>query len=49
MNGQPANAAGDNVAFTNGTAKDLRNGVRVTIRGRKVVSGVLQVTEVRFQ
>jgi len=48
VNGQPANAAGENVVFMNGTAKDLRNGARVTIRGRKVVAGVLQVTEVQF-
>lgn len=49
VNGQPVNASDSGVVFTNGTAKDLRNGVRVAVRGRKVISGVLQVTEVKFE
>lgn len=49
VNGQPVNASGEGVVFANGTAKGLRNGVRVTVRGRQVVSGVLQATEVQFE
>lgn len=49
VNGQPVDASGSGVAFVNGAAKDLRNGVRVTVRGRQVVAGVLQVTEVQFE
>lgn len=48
VNGQLANASGSGVAFVNGTASGLRNGVRVRVSGGKVVDGVLIVTLVEF-
>ena len=49
VNGQPINASGQGVAFVSGSAADLRNGVKVNIKGDHVVEGVLQATEVRFE
>ncbi|WP_100408897.1 DUF5666 domain-containing protein [Acidovorax sp. 69] len=49
VNGQPVNASSSTVVFISGAAKDLRNGVRVSIRGSHVISGVLQATEVQFE
>lgn len=49
VNGQPINASGQGVAFVSGSAADLRNGVKVNIKGDHVVEGVLQATDVRFE
>ncbi|PUA97743.1 hypothetical protein C8C99_2603 [Acidovorax sp. 107] len=49
VNGQPVDASNSSVVFTNGTAKDLRNGARVSVSGSQVVSGVLQATTVQFE
>jgi len=49
VNGQPVDASSKSVVFTNGAAKDLRNGVRVSVHGSHLVSGVLRATEIRFE
>jgi len=48
VNGQPSNASGSDVAFVNGTASNMRNGVKVRVFGSKVIDGVLIVTQVEF-
>jgi hypothetical protein len=48
VNGQPVDASGPGVVFTNGTAANLRNGVQVSARGSQVVNGVLIATQVSF-
>lgn len=49
VNGQPVDASSNSVVFINGTAKELRNGVRVSVSGSQVVAGVLRATEVKFE
>jgi hypothetical protein len=49
VKGQPVNAGGPGVLFTNGTAANLRNGVRVNIHGTHVVNGVLSAATVTFE
>ncbi len=49
VNGQPVNASGNNVVFINGSPTSIRNGVRVTVRGSQVISGVLQAEEIRYE
>ncbi len=49
VQGQPVDASGGTVVFSGGTAADLRNGVRVDVRGSKVVNGVLVADSVTFQ
>ncbi len=49
VQGQPIDASGPGVVFTNGTSSDLRNGVRVSVTGSKVVSGVLIADQVTFE
>ncbi|MES2972620.1 MAG: DUF5666 domain-containing protein [Pseudomonadota bacterium] len=49
VQGQPIDASGPGVVFTNGAAGDLRNGVRVSVTGSKVVSGVLIADQVTFE
>lgn len=49
VNGQPVDASGPAVVFTHGTAADLKNGVKVNLKGNQVVDGVLQATEVLFE
>jgi hypothetical protein len=49
VKGQPVNASGAGVLFTNGTAANLRNGVRVNIHGTQVVNGVLTAATVTFE
>ncbi|MHB1408765.1 MAG: DUF5666 domain-containing protein [Acidovorax defluvii] len=49
VNGQPVNASGNNVVFINGSPTSIRNGVRVTVRGSQVMSGVLQAEEIRLE
>lgn len=48
VNGQAVDASGPNVEFRNGSAAQLRNGARVTVRGSQVVGGVLQLSLVQF-
>lgn len=48
VNGQPVDASGPGVVFTNGTAANLRNGAAVSVLGRQVVDGVLIATQVSF-
>jgi len=49
VKGQAVNAGGPDVKFANGTAANLRNGVRVNIHGTQVVSGVLMAVTVTFE
>ena len=49
VKGQPVNAGGPGVVFVNGTAANLRNGVRVNIHGTRVVNGVLTAATVTFE
>jgi hypothetical protein len=49
VRGQPVNAGGPDVVFVNGTAANLRNGVRVNIHGTQVVNGVLTAATVTFE
>ena len=49
VRGQAVNAGGNGVQFVNGTAAGLANGVRVNIRGSRVVDGVLMATTVAFE
>jgi hypothetical protein len=49
VKGQPVNAGSPNVIFTNGTAANLGNGVKVHVHGTRVVNGVLAVDSVEFQ
>jgi hypothetical protein len=49
VNGQPVNASGNNVVFINGSPTNIRNGVRVTVRGSQVMSGVRQAEEIRLE
>lgn len=49
VKGQPVNAAGPDVLFVNGTAANLGNGVKVSIHGTQVVSGVLTAATVTFE
>ena len=49
VKGQPIDAGGAGVVFTNGQASDLRNGVRVRIQGSQVVGGVLIARSVSFE
>ena len=48
VRGQPINAGGPGVAFVNGSAANLGNGVRVAIEGDHVVDGVLIANRVAF-
>ncbi|MBO9680601.1 MAG: hypothetical protein J7556_20415 [Acidovorax sp.] len=48
VNGQPVDASGSGVVFSNGTTADLRNGAQVSVRGSQVVDGVLIATQVDF-
>ncbi|MEJ8859355.1 DUF5666 domain-containing protein [Variovorax robiniae] len=48
VRGQPVDASGADVVFENGAAADLRNGVKVTVAGARVVEGVLIATQLRF-
>lgn len=49
VQGQRIDASGPDVAFTGGTAPDLRNGRQVSVQGSQVVDGVLIAREVAFQ
>ena len=49
VKGQPVNAGGAGVVFTNGSAANLRNGVKVHVVGRQVIDGVLQAQSVTFE
>ena len=49
VRGQPINAAGPGVVFVNGQAANLANGVRVDIRGSRVIDGVLMADSVTFE
>jgi len=49
VKGQAVNAGGPDVKFANGTAANLRNGVRVNIHGTQVVNGVLMAATVAFE
>jgi len=49
VKGQPVNAGGPGVLFINGQAANLGNGVRVDIRGSRVVNGVLIAESVTFK
>jgi hypothetical protein len=49
VKGQPVNAGGPDVVFVNGTAANLRNGVRVNVHGTQVVNGVLTAATVTFE
>jgi hypothetical protein len=49
VKGQPVNAGEPGVVFLNGTAANLRNGVRVNIHGTQVISGVLMAATVTFE
>jgi len=49
VKGQPVDASGPGVTFTNGTASSLGNGVRASITGSQVVNGVLIAEQVTFQ
>jgi hypothetical protein len=48
VRGQPVDASGAAVAFVNGSAAMLRNGVAVSVEGTRVVNGVLIATRVAF-
>ncbi|MDM0109793.1 DUF5666 domain-containing protein [Variovorax sp. J22R24] len=49
VKGQPIDAGGPGVLFPNGTAANLRNGVKVNIHGNQVVDGVLKAQTVIFE
>lgn len=49
VKGQPIDASGPGVVFTNGQASNLANGVRVRIHGSQVVNGVLIAQTVSFE
>ncbi len=49
VQGQRIDASGPGVVFTNGTAGDLANGVRVAVTGSHVVSGILIADQVTFE
>jgi hypothetical protein len=49
VRGQPVNAGGPGVLFTNGTAANLGNGVKVHVHGEQVADGVLTATSVNFE
>ena len=49
VKGQPVNAAGPGVVFSNGRPENLAAGVRVDIRGAQVVDGVLLAQTVTFE
>ncbi|MGJ7506015.1 DUF5666 domain-containing protein [Variovorax sp. GT1P44] len=49
VKGQPVDAGGPGVLFTNGTAANLGNGVKVHIHGSQVVDGVLTAQTVTFE
>jgi hypothetical protein len=49
VRGQPIDASGPGVVFVNGTAANLRSGVKVRVEGSRVVNGVLIATRVVFE
>jgi hypothetical protein len=49
VRGQPVNAGSPNVNFSNGTAANLGNGVKVHVHGTQVRNGVLTADSVEFQ
>jgi hypothetical protein len=48
VQGQPVDAGGPNVVFSNGSAAQLANGRRVSVSGSQVVQGVLVAEQVAF-
>jgi hypothetical protein len=48
VRGQPVNASGSGVVFTNGTVSNLGNGVKVNVHGGEVVNGVLMASDIVF-
>lgn len=48
VKGQPVNAGGPGVVFSNGTAANLGNGVKVSVQGTQVIDGVLIANTVSF-
>lgn len=49
VKGQPVNAGGPGVVFSNGTAANLANGVKVNVQGTQVIDGVLIANTVAFE
>ncbi|MGO4396565.1 DUF5666 domain-containing protein [Variovorax sp. M-6] len=49
VRGQPVDAGGPGVMFTNGSAANLRDGVKVNIHGTQVTNGVLTAQTVTFE
>ena len=49
VRGQPVNASSPNVHFSNGTAANLGNGVKVHVHGTEVLNGVLTADSIEFQ
>ncbi|MGH6626725.1 MAG: hypothetical protein ACRECD_09315 [Burkholderiaceae bacterium] len=48
MQGEPVDASGSGVVFSNGNASNLADGTRVTVTGSQVVNGVLIANQVTF-
>ncbi len=48
VQGEPVDASGSGVVFSNGNASNLADGTRVTVTGSQVVNGVLIANQVTF-